>query len=473
MVDFFRVHFGVVSRADGHCAAKRSAYQSCGRIMASDGTHFDFSRKAKEHVQTIMLVPEGAPKWAYEPESLWQQVSASEKRVDAQEARLVDFSMPRQIPKTLWEACVRYVYAPFHELGMIFQIDIHDTDASDGGRNVNVHGLATLRPLDDGGFSNRKDRSWNDLFRERGGRKVREMFAQRLSAFCQEHGVEYKGDASPNSKRGLPDAEPQLPRWNFEAFARTQILSESLAALHDHRRRRREWENSSAEEIEAASEVHKLEIRLRARSQRRIASSQVGQRPSSKRDRRAAILRTWHQGGWIDTETIPAITSVRFDDKRNFLWINLADGTALIDQGDAISLKGPVTWVAALETAAAAERHGWQSVHIQGDQAYKDAVASACMLRGIEVMNHTLSPKAQAAFDRLTEERREASTKPKDSRINSVASLGTASKPYHPTSVRVLSSHDIHLAFLKRTATPASPPIEPRNAEQYPRVLNP
>jgi hypothetical protein len=33
MADFFRVQFGVVSRSDGHSAAKRSAYQACGRAM--------------------------------------------------------------------------------------------------------------------------------------------------------------------------------------------------------------------------------------------------------------------------------------------------------------------------------------------------------------------------------------------------------------------------------------------------------
>jgi hypothetical protein len=166
---------------------------------------FDFSRKQKEHVRTIMLAPEGAPDWAYEPESLWQRAAEAEKRIDAQEARIVDFSMPRQIPATLWDDCIRYAYAPLMARGMILQIDIHDTPASDGRRNVNVHGLATLRPLDGDGFSKRKDRTWNDLFRERSGRTVREMFAERLTTFCRENGIQYEGDARSNSERDLPD----------------------------------------------------------------------------------------------------------------------------------------------------------------------------------------------------------------------------------------------------------------------------
>lgn len=307
MADFFRVQFGIVSRSEGHSAAKRSAYQSCSRTVDHEGRAFDFSRKRKEHVRTIMLAPEGAPDWTGEPEPLWQRAAESEKRVDAQEARIVDFSMPRQIPEALWESCIRHVYSPFLERGMVMQIDIHDKPASDGGRNTNIHGLATLRPIDGNGFSSRKDRSWNDLFRERGGRSVRELFATRLTAFCEQNGISYDGDARPNSERDRPDPEPQLLRWNFESFERTSKMPEALAELQDHRTRRREWEAAQAEEIEAALELKRLEIRVRSQRQRRIVPADAGQRSSSKSDRRAAILRTWHRSGWIDAEAIPSI----------------------------------------------------------------------------------------------------------------------------------------------------------------------
>src|SRR5690606_12925311 len=204
MSDFFRVQLGVVSRSEGHCAAKRSAYQSCGVIVAHDGERFDFSRKAGEHVQTIMLMPQGAPDWAQQPESLWQRVSAAERRVDAQEARIVDFSMPRAVPAKLWESCVRHVYQPYIDMGMVLQIDIHDSPASDGGRNTNVHALATLREIDGDGFAVKKNRAWNDAFRERNGRVIRQQFAERLTSFCQRFGIDYQGDARPNSARDRP-----------------------------------------------------------------------------------------------------------------------------------------------------------------------------------------------------------------------------------------------------------------------------
>lgn len=468
MTNFFRVQLGVVSRADGHSAAKRSAYQSCGAIVAHDGERFDFSRKRKEHVQTVMLFPVHAPDWARTPESLWQRAAAAEKRIDAQEARIVDFSMPRAVPAELWGDCIAHVYKPFVRMGMILQIDIHDTAASDGGRNVNIHGLATLREIDGDGFASRKNRQWNDHFRERGGRVIREQFAERLTAFCQNHGIDYEGDARPNFERDRPDPEPTLSKWNFEVHARTGEMPEALAALHEHRRTRREWEVAQAEAIEAVLDLKKLEACIRQRRQRRLCPARSAKAQSARGDRRAAVLRAWHQGGWIDAETIPAIASARYDEKRGYLWIDLTDGTTLIDRGDAITLRGNVTWQAASETAAAAERHGWLSVRVSGDQAYKDAVAIACLLRGIEVTNHVLSPKAQAIFDRLHAEQFERSNNSNNSnetnQTNETSSAVIDGRKQPPDTVKSppserQSSQQIHQQITKRRFVP-TPPLD-------------
>jgi hypothetical protein len=454
MADFFRIQLGVVSRAEGHSAAKRSAYQSCGVVIAHDGQRFDFSRKASEHVAALMLAPPDAPDWTRDPELLWQRAATAEKRVDAQEARIVDFSMPRAVPAEYWADCIRRVYEPFLRMGMVLQVDVHDTPASDGGRNVNVHGLATLRELNGDGFAARKNRTWNDHFRERNGRAVREAFAERLTAFCREHGVDYIGDARPNAERDLPDPEPELPRWNFEYSGRTGDMPEALAALHEHRIRRREWEAAQAEAMEAALDLERLETRVRERRRRRLSPAvPVGARPA-KPDRRAAILRAWHRNGWIDADAIPAIATVRFDDRRDLLWIALRDGTTLVDTGDAIGLRGRLTWQAALETAAAAERHGWTSVTVAGDQAYKDTVAVACMLRGIEVISHTLSPKAQAAFERVRAERLAESASKRHSQAR--------------------SSLDVHLELTKRHFVERSPPLDGSSAtEELPPAYRP
>lgn len=469
MADFFRIQLGVVSRAEGHSAAKRSAYQSCGVVTAHDGQRFDFARKASEHVTTIMLTPSDAPDWTRDPERLWQHAAAAEKRVDAQEARIVDFSMPRAVPAELWEACIRHVYEPFLRMGMVLQVDVHDTPASDGGRNVNVHGLATLRELDGDGFAVRKNRAWNDAFRQRNGREVREQFAERLTVFCRNHGIDYQGDARSNVERDLPDPEPELPRWNFEYAERTGEMTEALVALHDHRKRRRQWEVAQAEAIEAALDLARIETRIRERRQRRLAPAELADARASKPDRRAAVLRAWHGArDWIDAESVAAIRTTRFDEARSCLWIDLKDGATLVDSGDAIALRGRLTWQAALETAAAAERHGWTEVTVSGDEKYKDAVAVACLLRGIAVINHALSPEAQAELDRLMAARAEVER----------AEVGRQWRPEpprnsdgrHGTPFRSQSSHEIHCKISERAraASAASVPASEDEGQPIP-----
>ena len=453
MADFFRVQLGIVSRAEGHSAAKRSAYQSCCRIVDHEGRAFDYSRKAAEHVWTLMLTPTGAPDWSHDPGTLWRRAAAAERRVDAQEARILDFSMPRAIPHELWEACVRHVYEPFSRMGMALQVDIHDSPASDGGRNINVHGLATLREIEGDGFAGKKNRTWNDIFRERNGRTIREQFAGRLTHFCREHGIEYEGDARPNSERGRPAPEPELPKWNFEAVKRGDEQPEALAALMEHRRRRRIWEEAKADQEAIVLDRRKLEKEIQRQRQRRIAPAD---RIEDRRDRRAAILRAWHGGGWIEAEVTASIASTRFDAARNCLWIKLRDGSALIDHGDHIALKGPLTWSAAQETAAAAQRHGWTEISVHGDQAYKDAVTMAATLRGIRVTNHTLSPSAQRKFEELVVE--------DDGRPRgSIREMSRKSEVRHENRFRKKSSSEIHHQLRKSATVPL--PMEQPDAD--------
>ncbi|GGE09409.1 hypothetical protein GCM10011390_30610 [Aureimonas endophytica] len=254
MADFFRVQLGIVARSAGHSAAKRSAYQSCGRIVDHLGQVFDFGRKAQEHaLPTLVLAPDDAPTWCADPDELWRRAAAAEKRVDAQEARIVDFSLPRQVPRHLWEAAARFVYEPFRERGMVVQVDIHDTPASDGGRNVNIHGLATLRRLSGDGFARKKERAWNEEFRERDGRAVRELVAERLTDFCRRHDLTYAADARPNRDRGLSAPEPTLPRWNWSFARRTGTPTAAVAGLHQHRRRRLAWADAVRELAQAVS----------------------------------------------------------------------------------------------------------------------------------------------------------------------------------------------------------------------------
>src|SRR3546814_19401778 len=60
------------------------------------GRDHDFSNKAGV-VHSEILAPEGAPERLNDRATLWNEVEAGEKRKDAQLAREVEFSIPREL----------------------------------------------------------------------------------------------------------------------------------------------------------------------------------------------------------------------------------------------------------------------------------------------------------------------------------------------------------------------------------------
>jgi hypothetical protein len=171
--------------------------------------------------------------------------------------------------------------------------------------------------------------------------------------------------------------------------------------------------------------------------------------------------------------TIPNIASVRYDEKRDLLWIDLRDGATLIDRGDEISAQGRLTWNAALETAAAAERHGWKSVQVFGDQAYKDAVTVACMLRGVEVRNHAPSPKARAVFERLAEEQAKRSASPNGTGSASDHLRGRRSGSCAASRAARPSSREIHRKITKPRFVESRPLNDLPSVEESVRAYRP
>src|SRR3546814_833551 len=92
-------HFSakVISRANGSSAVASAAYRAAERLHDDRlGRDHDFSNKAGV-VHSEILAPEGAPERLNERATLWNEVEAGEKRKDAQLAREVEFSIPREL----------------------------------------------------------------------------------------------------------------------------------------------------------------------------------------------------------------------------------------------------------------------------------------------------------------------------------------------------------------------------------------
>src|SRR5476651_2729663 len=92
-------HFSssVISRSQGRSAVACASYRSAEILHDEryEKTH-DYTRK-KDVIFNEILLPENAKEWMKEREKLWNGVESSEKRKDAQLAREVQFSLPREL----------------------------------------------------------------------------------------------------------------------------------------------------------------------------------------------------------------------------------------------------------------------------------------------------------------------------------------------------------------------------------------
>lgn len=144
-----------------------AAYRSGQRIFdASQGKWFSFDKP--DVIFTEILAPERGwvPPWVFDRQTLWNMVERAEKRADAQLAREVEITLPRELAKEDQVALVRaFVREHFTSRGMVADIGIHRPPASDGKEQPHAHVLLTMRRLDpnsETGFARTKERDWNE-----------------------------------------------------------------------------------------------------------------------------------------------------------------------------------------------------------------------------------------------------------------------------------------------------------------------
>lgn len=171
----YHLRLKVVSRSLGRAprpggARRRSvvaaaAYRSGERLYDdSQGKWFQFDKP--DVVHTEIMAPDGAAAWVYDRQVLWNRVERSEKRIDAQLAREVEVTLPRELSRDAQLGLVRtFVRDRYVSAGMVADVAIHAPAASDGREQPHAHILLTLRRLDGAtptGFAATKERDWNE-----------------------------------------------------------------------------------------------------------------------------------------------------------------------------------------------------------------------------------------------------------------------------------------------------------------------
>ena len=257
------VSFAIISRTRGETALARSAYQK-GRVAIDwKGVARSFEMAPESHGGHWLFVPPEAPAWARDSVLLWSAAGFAERQRNAQEARRLDIQIPRGIPDNLVETLARAIYGSFSASGLAVQVDYHVKTARDGGKNPHLHGIISTRRIGSEGFARTKtaDRPWNSFFRARRGKVLREYLCEKLNAFLEENAIDVRVDARRNSDRGLPIAQPRLPRAVFR-HADSEYAKARFSEIANHRALRIDWEDARIVEYDAANKLASLRAEL-------------------------------------------------------------------------------------------------------------------------------------------------------------------------------------------------------------------
>ena len=200
-------HFSakVVSRANGSSAVASAAYRSASELHDDRlNRDHDFSNKAGVIHSEVML-PEGAPERLNDRTTLWNEVEAGEKRKDAQLAREVEFSIPREMNEKQGVQLARdFVKKQFVDRGMVADLNVHWDKAKDGTPKPHAHVMMTMRDVGPEGFG-KKNRDWNstELLKD-----WREAWSAHVNERMAELGLEGRIDHRSYEAQGI-GLEPQ------------------------------------------------------------------------------------------------------------------------------------------------------------------------------------------------------------------------------------------------------------------------
>jgi Ti-type conjugative transfer relaxase TraA len=200
-------HFSakVISRQTGASAVASAAYRSAS-VLHDDrfNRNHDFSNKAGV-IHSEVMMPQGAPERLNDRATLWNEVEAGEKRKDAQLAREVEFSIPREMNEKQGVALARdFVAEQFVKRGMVADLNVHWDKAKDGSPKPHAHVMLSMRDVGPEGFG-KKNRDWNgtELLKE-----WREAWSAHVNERMAELGLEGRIDHRSYKAQGI-ELEPQ------------------------------------------------------------------------------------------------------------------------------------------------------------------------------------------------------------------------------------------------------------------------
>jgi|SRR5579871_804534 len=147
-------------------AVEAAAYRGALKLRDErTGEVFDYTRKQKGVVSSVILAPAGLPDRVRDPQALFNAVERREddsnKHATAQLLREVEFSLPLPLDRTQNEELAHRWGERLVNMGMVVQVSIHEPKPYRGQRNPHVHFLFTMREMLPNGEFGLKVREWN------------------------------------------------------------------------------------------------------------------------------------------------------------------------------------------------------------------------------------------------------------------------------------------------------------------------
>lgn len=220
------LHMNAICRTQNRSAVASSAYRSavaCAAYRSGEKMHDEKYSKThdytnKENVlHSAIVTPDHAPDWMKDRQALWNGVEAGEKRKDAQLAKEIILTLPRNLDLEQQKAVVaEFVKENITRRGLVADYAIHSPEASDGERNPHAHIMFTLRPVEGDGFG-KKLTGYNGLDGRDTLQEMRFSYEAILNKASENAGSDVHFDLRNLKQKGI-DREPQLkigPKVNY------------------------------------------------------------------------------------------------------------------------------------------------------------------------------------------------------------------------------------------------------------------
>jgi ATP-dependent exoDNAse (exonuclease V) alpha subunit len=195
-----RISIGIVGRGNtgrltARSAVAAAAYEAREALFDEQrGRVHDYTADRADLVHDEILLPKLAPYRWFDREVLWNEVEARERRSDAQVARSVILTLPRELDTQAGTDLAReYFQDAFVRRGMVVDMAVHTKDASDGEPQPHAHALLTMRRIVDGAFG-LKETAWNKVSAIK---EWREEWAEMANRRLAEHGISARLDHRP------------------------------------------------------------------------------------------------------------------------------------------------------------------------------------------------------------------------------------------------------------------------------------